>query len=83
MKVSDIKKWISGLPTEFDDYEITHREYYDTDGEQLFANEVPIVSIHIDNEEKKACLMHEQSYLVFRGDEIKTKLKVPSTKIEI
>jgi hypothetical protein len=27
--------------------------------------------------------MHEQSYLVFKGDESITKLKVPSKKVEV
>jgi hypothetical protein len=83
MTIGDLKKWVTSLPTEFDNYVLTHREYYDGDGDNLFANELPLVSIHIDDEEKKACFMHEKSYLVFKGDELITKVKVPSTKIEI
>jgi len=83
MIVKDFRKWINSLPVEFDEYELTHREYYDVDGENLFANEVPLVSVHIDDSEKKACLMHEQSYLVFKGDKSITKLNVSSTKVEV
>ena len=81
MKIKDLKKWISSISAEFDDYTITHREYYDSDTDALFANEVPMVSIHIDEEEKKACFMHNDSYLVYKGDSIITKLDVPSTKM--
>lgn len=83
MKVKDLKKWISGISSEFDDFILTHREYYDSDTDALFANEVPMVSIHIDDEEKKACFMHEQSYLIYKGDSIITKMEVPSTKVDL
>lgn len=83
MNIKDFRKWVNSLPVEFDDYTLTHRDYYDTDGVELFANEVDIISVHIDSEKKKACLMNEESYKIFRADELITKITVPSTKIEI
>lgn len=83
MNIRNFRKWVNSLPAEFDDYQLTHREYYDNDGDKLFANEVAIVSVHIDDNDKTACLMHEQSYLIFKGDESVTKINVPSTKIEV
>ena len=82
MKIKDLKKWISDISSEFDEYTITHREYYDSEEDTLFANEVPIVSVHIDDNEMKACFMHEQSYLLYKGDSIITKFKVSSTKVD-
>ena len=82
MKIKDLKKWVSNISTEFDEYVLTHREYYDSDGDVLFANEVPLVSVHIDDTEMKTCFMHEQSYIVYKGDSIITKFKVSSTKVE-
>ena len=83
MKIKDLKKWISNISSEFDEYTITHREYYDSEGDTLFANEVPIVSVHIDDDETKACFMHEQSYIRYKGDSIITKFKVSSTKVNL
>jgi hypothetical protein len=82
MTIKDLKKWISDISSEFDDYTITHREYYDSEDDALFANEVPMVSVHIDDNEMKACFMHEQSYLLYKGDSIITKFKVSSTKVD-
>jgi hypothetical protein len=82
MKIKDLKKWISDISSEFDEYTITHREYYDSEEDTLFANEVPMVSVHIDDNEMKACFMHEQSYLLYKGDSIITKFKVSSTKVD-
>ena len=65
MKIKDLKKWISDISSEFDEYTLTHREYYDSEDDTLFANEVPMVSVHIDDNEMKACFMHEQSYLLY------------------
>jgi hypothetical protein len=83
MNIKEFRKWINSLPVEFDEYQLTHREYYDGDGDNLYANEVGIVSVHIDDNDKTACLMHEQSYLIFKGDESVTKITVPSTKVEV
>jgi hypothetical protein len=41
-----------------------------------------MVSVHIDDNEMKACFMHEQSYLLYKGDSIITKFKVSSTKVD-
>lgn len=83
MNIKDFRKWVNSLPAEFDEYTLTHRDYYDTDGSELIANEIDIVSVHIDSDENKACLMDKQSYMIFKGDELITKLKVSSTKVEI
>jgi hypothetical protein len=76
MTVLEMRKWINSLPTEFDSFELTHREYYDSNGDDLFAHEVNIVSIHIDDIGNTACLMHEESYMKYKGDSIYTKLEV-------
>ena len=83
MTVLEMRKWVNSLPKEFDTYQITHREYYDSSEDILFANEVPIVSIHIDDVESNACLMHEASYLKYKGDDIYNKIKLSSEKVTI
>ena len=83
MNIKDFRKWVNSLPVEFDDYTLTHRDYYDTDGVELFANEVNIVSVHIDSNENKVCLMNEESYKMYYGEELLTKVTLPVTKIEI
>ena len=81
MTILEMRKWINSLPKEFDNFELTHREYYDSDDENLYANEVGIYSVHLDGDESKACLMHETSYLKYKGDEIFTKVDVPDLKM--
>jgi hypothetical protein len=83
MNIKDLKKWINSLPTEFDEFELTHREYYDTDGDKILANEIDVASVHVDSNANKICFMHEESYRVYRGNELISKLSVPSTKVEI
>jgi hypothetical protein len=83
MNIRDFKKWVNTLPAEFDEFELTHREYYDTDGDKLLANEIDVASVHVDSVAKQICFMHEESYKVYRGNEIISKLSVPSTKVEI
>jgi len=81
MTILEMRTWINSLPKEVDNFELTHREYYDSDNENLYANEVGIVSVHLDGDQKKACLMHEESYLKYKGDDIYTKLDVPDMKM--
>jgi hypothetical protein len=81
MTILEMRKWINSLPKEFDNYTIVHREYYDDDGDTLFAQEVQIVSVHIDENENKSCLMHNESYLKYKGDDIYTKIDVPDMKM--
>jgi hypothetical protein len=83
MNIKDFRKWVNSLPAEFDEYVLTHREYYDSDGDALLANEVDIISVHIDSDKEKACLMHEESYKVYMGDDLVTKVNVKSTKVEV
>ncbi len=83
MNIKDFKKWVNELPAEFDEYVLTHREYYDVDGDSLLANEVDITSVHVDSVANKICLMHEESYKTYKGDYFVSKLSVPSTKVEI
>ena len=33
MNIKEFRKWINSLPAEFDEYQLTHREYYDGDGD--------------------------------------------------
>ena len=81
MTILEMRKWINSLPKEFDTFELTHREYYDSDDENLYANEVGIYSVHLDGDKNKACLMHEESYLRYKGDDIYTKIDVPDLKM--
>ena len=83
MNIKDFRKWVNSLPAEFDEYVLTHREYYDSDVDELLANEVDVISVHVDSVANKICFMHEESYKVYRGNELISKISVPSTKVEI
>jgi len=63
MKIKDYRKWINSLPSQFDEYELTHREYSDTVGGLLNAIETEVYSVHIDEIAKKGCNMHKESYV--------------------
>lgn len=76
MTILEMRKWINSLPKEFDSYDLVHREYYDTDEESLYANEIEVYSVHIDEDENKGCFMHQESYMKYKGDDIYTKLEV-------
>ena len=65
MTIKDYKQFLNSLPKEFDDFEITHREYIDMEGEKLNAKEIPVYSVHIDELQKVACNMHMESYKLY------------------
>jgi len=75
MTIKDYKKFLNSLPEEFDNFEITHREYVDIIDEHLNAQEVAVYSVHIDESQQKACNMHQQSYELYQefvnGESIK------------
>ena len=62
MTIKDYRKFLNALPTEFDDYELVHREYTDITDDVLNAQEVEVYSVHIDETEKTCCNMHMESY---------------------
>ena len=66
MTIKDYKQFLNSLPEEFDDFEITHREYTTIDGDSLNALEVPVYSVHVDESQKKACNMHQKSYELYQ-----------------
>lgn len=81
MTIGDYKKWINSLPTEFDGFEMTHREYSSITDNELNALEMPVYSVHIDEREKKACNMHEASYHLYMEFDNIAKIEVPSIRI--
>jgi len=81
MTIKDYKQFLSSLPEEFDDFEITHREYTTIDGDSLNAQEVPVYSVHIDESQKKACNMHQKSYELYQEFTNIEKIEVPSVRI--
>jgi len=66
MTIKDYKEFLNSLPKEFDNFEITHREYIDIADNQLNAQEVNVYSVHIDESQQKACNMHKQSYEIYQ-----------------
>jgi len=81
MTVKDYKTFLNSLPEEFNDFEITHREYTTIDGDSLNAQEIPVYSVHIDVPNKKACNMHEVSYESYKEFTKMEKIEVPNVKI--
>ena len=44
MIIKEYRKWINSLPKELDDFELVHREYYDsTDGDNVTKIDVPSI----------------------------------------
>ena len=81
MTIKDYKTFLNSLPIEFDDFEITHREYTTIQDDSLNAQEVPVYSVHIDVPNKKACNMHESSYNSYQEFTQMEKIEVPSVRI--
>jgi len=81
MTIKDYKEFLNSLPLEFDNYEITHREYTDITDNSLNAQEVNVYSVHIDENQKKACNMHQQSYELYQEFVNTAKIEVPSVRI--
>ena len=84
MTIKDYRKFINALPEKFDDFELTHREYTTTDGDTIQAQEMPVYSVHIDEDNKVGCNMHQPSYEAFIKftTSFGTKLPSPSIKID-
>ena len=66
MTIKEYKQFLNSLPNDFDDYQITHREYTDITDVDLNAQEVSIYSVHIDETQKLACNMHKESYDIYK-----------------
>jgi hypothetical protein len=81
MTIKDYKQFLNSLPEEFDDFEITHREYTTIDGDSLNAQEVPVYSVHVDESQKKACNMHQKSYELYQEFTNMEKIEVPNVRI--
>jgi len=77
MTIKDYRKFLNSLPTEFDDYELVHREYTDITDDVLNAQEVEVYSVHIDEAEKSCCNMHMESYELF--NEFHADKELPTT----
>lgn len=82
MTIKDYRKFINALPEKFDDFELTHREYTTVDGESIKAQEVPVYSVHIDEDNKVGCNMHQPSYEAFIKFTTSMKTKLPSEKVK-
>ena len=81
MTIKDYKTFLNSLPEEFDEFEITHREYTNINDDSLNAQEVPVYSVHIDESQKKACNMHQKSYELYQEFTNMEKIEVPSVRI--
>jgi len=66
MTIKDYKQFLNSLPEEFDDFEITHREYTDITNNELNAKAVSVYSVHIDESQQVACNMHHDSYELYQ-----------------
>ena len=79
MTIRDYRKFLNQLPKEFDDYEITHREYTDISGDEINAKIIEVYSVHIDDENKVACNMHKAGYHLYQEFNNTKQLAVPNT----
>lgn len=71
MKLKDFKEMISSLPEEFDEYDVIYSELEDNDDESYLRTDDVLIGMISDDEEKKMCLMGEDSYkiaLLIYGD---------------
>lgn len=75
MTIKDYKTFLNSLPEEFDDFQITHREYTSIENDSLNAKEVEVYSVHIDETQKIACNMHKESYKMYQEYLSKTDIK--------
>ena len=83
MTIKDYRKFINALPEKFDDFELTHREYTTTEGDNIKAQEMPVYSVHIDEDNKVGCNMHQPSYEAFIKFTTSFGTKLPSPPTEI
>jgi len=81
MTIKDYKTFLNSLPEEFDNFEITHREYTDITDNELNAQEVNVYSVHVDESQQKACNMHQASYELYQEFMNIAKIEVPSVRI--
>jgi len=83
MTIKDYRKFINSLPEKFDEFELTHREYTTVEGDSIKAKEVEVYSVHIDEDNKVGCNMHQNSYEAFIKFTTSTlNRKVESEKVE-
>lgn len=78
MTIKEYRKWINSLPKELDGFELVHREYYDSTEDEILGKETEVYSVHIDDLNKKACNMHQKSYMKFQEGKNVTQLNVPN-----
>ena len=78
MTIKEYRKWINSLPKELDEFELVHREYYDSTDDEILAKETQVYSVHIDERNKKGCNMHQDSYLKYNEGNNITKIDVPN-----
>lgn len=81
MTIKDYKTFLNSLPEEFDDFEITHREYTNINDDSLNAQEVSVYSVHIDESQNKACNMHQKSYELYQEFTKMEKIEVPLVRV--
>ena len=62
MKIKDFKVMLNSIPEEFDEYEVMYSELEDTDAETYTRLDDLLVGMISDEENKKMCLMGEDSY---------------------
>lgn len=62
MNVKEFKEWINSLPEEFNEFEITYREYGDLVDDKYYAKDEPIDGAIIDEKTHELAIMNDKSY---------------------
>lgn len=65
MNAKEFKEWINSLPEEFNEFEITYREYGDFVDDQYYVNDASIDATMIDKNTHNLVFMSEESYECF------------------
>lgn len=65
MNTKEFKEWINSIPEEFNEFEITYREYGDFVDDQYYVNDASIDATMIDKNTHNLVLMSEESYECF------------------
>lgn len=70
MNIGDMREWLKGLPSSFDDMNLVFRKYDDLsakkeegkgDSDYYYAIDAPIVSGYIDDENRECCFLDKES----------------------
>ncbi len=63
MRISQLKEWLSELPTEFDDNVVVFRKMYEdpNDSDRVMCIDTPIVGVGIDEENNEMYLCDADS----------------------